>query len=100
MTIRTITLSSLQPPRANPCSVFDAAGLDGLVASIKTDGLLQNLVVAPAKGKNRFRIISGERRYRALKLLQDRGEIDGSFEIPVEVRKGLSTDDVLRLVHG
>jgi hypothetical protein len=62
--------------------VFDDATLDGLVASIKADGLLQNLVVVPAKGKARYRIVTGERRYRALKLIAERGEIAGDFEIP------------------
>jgi hypothetical protein len=66
MSIQTVPLSSLQPPAANPRSVFDTSALDGLVASIKADGLLHNLVVAPAKGKGRYRVVSGERRYRVL----------------------------------
>jgi hypothetical protein len=28
--------------------------------------------------------VSGERRFRALKLLQQRGELDGDFAVPVE----------------
>jgi ParB family chromosome partitioning protein len=98
MTIQSVPLSSLQSPAANPRSTFDAATIDGLATSIKTDGLLQNLVVAPCAGKaKRYRIISGERRYRALKLLQDRGDIDGSFKVRVEVRANLGKDDILRL---
>ena len=65
MTLQTVTLSSLQLPAANPRTAFDPATLDGLAASIRTDGLLQNLLVAPVRGKGRYRIISGERRYRA-----------------------------------
>jgi ParB family chromosome partitioning protein len=71
--------------------------LEGLAASIQADGLLQNLVVAPAKGKNRYRIISGERRFRALKLLAERGVISADHEVPVEIRAGLSKDDTLRI---
>ena len=97
MSIETVPLSSLQPPTANPRTTFDAAALDGLAASIKADGLLQNLVVAPAKGKGRYRVVSGERRYRALKLLAERGDIDVDYEIPVEIRTGLSKDDTLRI---
>lgn len=51
MTIQTVPLSSLQPPAANPRSVFDGAALDGLAVSIKQDGLLQNLVVVPGEGQ-------------------------------------------------
>lgn len=58
--------------------------------------MLQNLVVARSKGKQ-FRVISGERRYRALKLLEERGDIAGDFAVKVEVRSKLGKDDALRL---
>jgi ParB family transcriptional regulator, chromosome partitioning protein len=98
MSIQSVPLSSLQPPAANPRSTFDAATLDGLATSIKTDGLLQNLVVAPVQGsKRRYRVISGERRLRALKLLEKRGDIKPNYSVPVEIRSGLSKDDTLRI---
>jgi ParB/RepB/Spo0J family partition protein len=56
---------------------------------------LQNLVVSRGKGR-RYRIVSGERRYRALKLLEERGEIAGDYAVKVEIRK-LSRDEALRL---
>jgi len=60
--------------------------------------LLQNLVVTPVKGAGkRYRIISGERRYRALKLLQERGALSGDFSVAAEIRKNLSKDEGLRL---
>lgn len=96
MTLQSVTLSSLQPPAHNPRTAIDAAGIEGLAASIKADGLLQNLVVVPAKG-SRFRIISGERRYRALKLLEQRGDIAADYPVAVEVREKLGKDDALRL---
>jgi ParB family chromosome partitioning protein len=96
MTLQTITLSQLVPSKANPRKLFDVAALEGLAASIRTDGLLQNLVVAPAKGKS-YSIISGERRYRALKLLEERGELPEDFAVPVEVREKVSKDDRVRL---
>src|SRR3954453_23510727 len=72
--------------------------LEGLAASIRNDGLLQNLVVKPVKGKGEhYRIISAERRYRGLKLLKQRGELDGDFAVPVEIRVSLSKDDSLRI---
>jgi ParB family chromosome partitioning protein len=96
MTLQSISLSSLQPPAANPRRSLDTATIEGLAASIETDGLLQNLVVTRGE-KRKFRIVSGERRYRALKLLQKRKSISGSYKVPVEIREDLSDEDSLRL---
>src|SRR5690606_18771913 len=69
MSMQTVSLSQLVPSKANPRKAFDAKSLEGLAASIRTDGVLQNLVVKPVNGKGkRYAIITGERRYRALKL--------------------------------
>ena len=79
MTLQTVSLSTLEPGRINPRKARDRSGLEGLAASIRNDGLLQNLVVRPVKGKRQhYRIVSGERRYRALKLLEQRGELDSA----------------------
>ncbi|NJO33215.1 MAG: ParB/RepB/Spo0J family partition protein [Rhodospirillales bacterium] len=98
MTLQSVPLTSLEPSNGNPRKAFDAISIEALAASIRTDGLLQNLVVKPINGKGeRFRIVSGERRYRALKILAERGELDESFTVPVEVREHLSKDDTLRI---
>lgn len=58
MTIQTIPLYKLTVAEGgNPRRCMDAAALEGLAASIKADGLLQNLVVRKAGRK--FRIVSG-----------------------------------------
>jgi len=96
MTVQTVALSSLEPGRGNPRKARN--GIEGLAASIMTDGLLQNLVVKPINGKGKhYRIVSGERRYRALKLLQEQGEVDGDYAVPVEIRDRLSKDESLRI---
>src|SRR5690606_6866820 len=60
--------------------------------------VLQNLVVKPMNGKGkRYAIITGERRYRALRLLEDRGELPDGFTVPVEVRGSLTKDESLRI---
>ena len=98
MNIQSVSLSSIEPSNGNPRRGFDRASIEGLAASIMTDGLLHNLVVKPVKGKGkRFQIVSGERRYRALKLLAERGDLTEDFVVPVEVRSGLSKDDTLRI---
>jgi ParB family transcriptional regulator, chromosome partitioning protein len=95
---QTVALSSLAPGRGNPRKAMDRNGLEGLAASIRKDGVLQNLVVKPVKGKaEHYRIIAGGRRYRALKLLEERGEVDEDYAVPVEIRSSLSKDDSLRL---
>lgn len=96
MTIQTIPLNKLAVADGNnPRRSMDAAALEGLAASIKADGLLQNLVVR--KDGRKFRIVSGERRYRALSLLAERGDIGKDHPVSVEVRGGLSEADALRL---
>jgi hypothetical protein len=47
MTMQTVSLSSLEPSRGNPRKTLDHRSLEGLAASIRNDGLLQNLVVSP-----------------------------------------------------
>jgi ParB family chromosome partitioning protein len=100
MNLQTVPLSSLAPGRSNPRKAMDRKAIEGLAASIRTDGLLQNLVVSPVKGKGRrkhYEVVSGERRLRALRLLHERGELAKDYAVPVEIRTGLSKDETLRI---
>ena len=100
MTQQTIPLSLLEGSAANPRLKIDPKAIEGLAASIRTDGLLQNLVVSPVEGKRRtkrYRVVSGGRRFAALQLLHARGELPEGFFVPVEIRDGLSKDDALRI---
>ena len=47
--------------------------------------------------KEKFQIVSGSRRFEALRLLQERGELPEDFTVAVEVRDDLSKDDTLRI---
>lgn len=96
MSLKTVPLSTLSPSKNNPRRTFDKAAIEGLAASIKTDGILQNLVVEPDSAEN-FRIVSGNRRYLALKLLQRKKVIDGAYKVPVEIRKNLDETEALRI---
>ncbi|MBP2310753.1 ParB/RepB/Spo0J family partition protein [Azospirillum soli] len=96
MSNQLVPLSQLLPPTANPRKRIDPAGIEGLARSIRTDGVLQNLVVTCLKG-DRFRVVTGERRYQALKLLENRGDIGADYRVPVEVRHGLKPADARRI---
>ena len=47
MTLKSIPLSALCPPKGNPRRTVDRAGISSLAESIKADGVLQNLIVEP-----------------------------------------------------
>jgi len=96
MTVELIPLNRLQPPAANPRNIFDDKTIEGLAASIRQDGVLQSIVVRPGRGKL-YRVVLGERRFRALKLLEERGEIAGDYPVKAEIRSKLTKDDALRL---
>ena len=55
-----------------------------LAASIQAVGLLQSLVVQPAP-RGKFAVVAGERRYSALALLHDAGQITQSYKVPCRV---------------
>lgn len=96
MSLKSVPLSALSPSKSNPRRKINQAAIEGLAASIKTDGVLQNLVVEPC-GDEKFRIVSGHRRYFALKLLKRRKAIGDDFKVPVDIRKNLHEADALRI---
>jgi len=76
-----LPLDRIDPRPDQPRKGFPADQLHALAESIRQYGLLQPIVVAPAEG--RYRIIAGERRYRACRQA-------GLAEIDVVIRE---TDD-------
>ena len=62
-----IPLAAIEPDPAQPRKHFDAGDLAELAASIRAFGLLQPIVVRPLDS-GRFRIVMGERRWRACRL--------------------------------
>ncbi len=100
MTMQSVSLSALEASNTNPRRKIDRKTIEGLAASIRTDGLLHNLVVTPLEGrgkKERYQIVSGSRRFEALRLLEQRGELPEDFTVAVEVRDDLSKDQTLRI---
>ena len=92
----TVPLSALLPPKDNPRRTLDQSLIAGLAQSIKTDGVLQNLLVHP-EGEGTYRVIFGKRRYLALQHLKKRGEIDETYQVPVEIKDELDEGDAIRL---
>ena len=84
---RRLPLAAIVPNPHQPRRVFSDAELEGLAASIRENGLLQPLVVRPVAGAtDRFELVVGERRFRAVSRL-------GWEDVPVLVRD--ATDETL-----
>jgi len=65
--VRSVPLSRIVPNPFQPRRDFKGGELEDLSASIRENGLLQPLVVRPAPGsKDRFELVAGERRFRAV----------------------------------
>ncbi|MEQ8510895.1 MAG: ParB/RepB/Spo0J family partition protein [Algiphilus sp.] len=77
--LQAVSVDRLQPGPHQPRQYFDEEALQALAESIRSQGVIQPLLVRPAGGK-RFEIIAGERRWRAAKLA-------GLPELPVIVRE-------------
>ena len=58
-----VSIDLIDPSALQPRSVFDETKLDELAKSIRTNGVVQPLLLR-SKG-NRFELIAGERRWRA-----------------------------------
>jgi ParB family transcriptional regulator, chromosome partitioning protein len=95
MSLKTVPLASLLPPKGNPRRTVDIAQIAALARSIKVDGLLQNLIVLPER--DRFRVVAGKRRYLALQLLRKERQIGSDYRVPVEVKRDMVDGDALRL---
>jgi len=73
--VTTLRLSEIEPEQKQPRTVFNHEPLEELASSIATHGLIQPIIVR--EGKNGYyKIIAGERRWRASKMA-------GLTEVPV-----------------
>lgn len=79
-----IPLDNLIPSSLNARTIDDKP-LDEMIASILSEGLMQNLtVVESADGK--FEVVAGERRRRALVALRERGDLPAELaSVPCRV---------------
>lgn len=87
-TINKIPLSQIEPNPEQPRRDFDEVALSELAASVKMHDIIQPLTVMKLSN-GKFRIIAGERRYRAAKIA-------GLQEVPVFIRE-LTDSKILEL---
>lgn len=82
----TVPLNKLVLSPRNVRKTNGEEDIAGLAESIKSKGLLQNLVVSPsADGKGIYEVDAGGRRWRALQLLADRKDLPKNWPVPVHV---------------
>ena len=86
--LQNLPVAELRPNRFQPRAYFDEDGLTELADSIRSQGVVQPLVVTPAK--KGFRIVAGERRWRAAQRA-------GLTEVPAVVRKVDGDQQLLEL---
>ncbi|MBR4950004.1 MAG: ParB/RepB/Spo0J family partition protein [Clostridia bacterium] len=77
--VKTVRLSDVEPNRNQPRKNFDEEKLQELAESIKEYGVISPLIVSEMEG-GRYRIIAGERRWRA-------SRIAGISEVPVIIKE-------------
>ena len=84
----TISLDKIEINPNQPRKDFDEVALSELASSIKIHGIIQPLTVS-AIGNDKYRLIAGERRFRA-------SRIAGLKEVPVYIRE-TNNSDILEL---
>lgn len=67
--LKNIPIELLKPGKYQTRRTFDQESLQELAESIKSEGLIQPIIVRPIVGHdNRYEIVAGERRWRAAQL--------------------------------
>ena len=87
--IQSLPIGQLKPNRFQPRTRFDDEAIEELAASIKTQGVVQPLVVSPGEDGT-YTIVAGERRWRASRLA-------GLETVPVVVRQVADDREMLEL---
>lgn len=85
--VAAVALDSINTNPNQPRKTFDQEKLEELAASIREQGILQPLVVRPAREEGRYELIAGERRLRASRMA-------GLDQVPVMIRQ-MSDHDAL-----
>ena len=76
-TVEFVSLDDIRPNSSQPRKVFDQEALQDLASSIREHGVIQPVLLRPAR--NGYELVAGERRWRAARLA-------GLKQIPAIVR--------------
>jgi ParB family chromosome partitioning protein len=109
--VQLLDTNSVYPDPENVRSEIDQASIDELAETIKERGQLQPIIVAPKDADGRYRIMFGERRWRACEKLgvQVRAIVNKTDDVEQvridqfienDQREDLSTADMIRFVTG
>lgn len=82
--LKNIDIAAITRNPNQPRQSFDPVALNDLADSIERNGLKQPITVRPVEGDHPYMVVMGERRFRAHKILQERGVLDA---ITCHVRK-------------
>src|ERR1051325_11778771 len=66
--LTSILLDQIDADVNNPRTVFDEGALDELAGSIRIYGVLQPILVTKNNDSDRYKLVAGERRWRAARL--------------------------------
>lgn len=93
---KDIPIGLLRPSAKNAYGIRD---IEELAASIESMGLMHDLLVKPMDAEGRYEIISGERRYRACRMLHE-ADATKFATVPCKVAEAESDAlDELRLIY-
>lgn len=103
--VQELPLKELRPNPYQPRRHFDEEALKELADSIKVQGLVQPIVVRPSTIKG-YEIIAGERRFRAMKMLNQETipsiikELDDSAMMQLALIENLQREDLTVIEEG
>jgi len=84
-----VPIEQIAPNPFQPRKTFNDASIEELSRSVREHGIIQPLVVTRA-GENKYRLIAGERRYRAAQKAQ-------LATVPVVIKEELTEGDTLQV---
>ena len=87
--LANVPIEQISPNPYQPRKAFNDASIEDLARSVREHGIIQPLVVART-GDHRYRLIAGERRFRAAQKA-------GLSVVPVVVKETLTDSDTLQI---
>ena len=98
--IVNLNVEALSPNEHQPRHHFDQAALEELAASIKSQGLIQPILVRPLAAQGKYEIVAGERRWRASRMAGLRSidcivrHLDESESMAIALIENLQREDL------